>query len=831
MNTKPILLMLNVLCILIIPVLVFCQVSFRASNSQIFYSGGERDTAFLLVNDSDKAIEGNVSVSVTNGKADIPKSRLTVAAKGYAIVPIHYSIDKISPDTKITCSFAGEKSVVNIISGIDLTQLTWKRLFDDSHDRTAGDFTLNADLSQWEEIKVPGMWSNPGNAWCRTDVIIPESFKGTQLCLEIGTIDDDDTTYFNGVQIGSTGGWDKKREYKIPSELIKYGKENALTIAVYNNPGSGGGIVQFPVVIKAVGDKSDTVFKYPDIKRPKAGKIGNPLPVRPIHADNGILRYPDGDEVALWGTNYYPMSWYQYVSMKSIGVDMKKTIDEDLDHIKAMGMDIVRVHIFDREMSDSKGNLVANEHLDLLDYMFAGCVKRNLYMFITTVAWWSSPVALEDSFSSLYTKPEMQFNQGAKDAQATFIKAVLNHVNPYSGTAYKDEKSVAVFEIINEPFYFTYADLFNSSYTAQGEKPENIEKARLLFVKLWENWLAEYNLKPSSEYFPFFMYTLQRDYITQMVDAIKSTGAQQPIAVNFGFSQSDNALVDAIADSDVDAVTNSAYPGQLGHNVDGINLMPHYADNGFLEFPTYSYVKDGRLDKKARVFYEFDNDGSSNGAYMYPTMAAAFRNSEVQIACQFQYDSVANASYNPDWGVHYLNYLYTPAKSLSFMLAGEAFKSLPRAVKPQIIDGNEMIAGNMASSFIKNMSIYSDKDKYMYSRSAIGWNPTPVSVFETPKYITGTGSSQFVNYGGTGIYQFKIIDENTAELVINPDVIQMGHCINTGKAPVAVLENNTQLFKLNYPGWESAVMTRNGNVVEKIDAGWVVIPGNYVIKR
>ena len=81
----------------------------------------------------------------------------------------------------------------------------------------------------------------------------------------------------------------------------------------------------------------------------------------------GVLRYQDGGEVALWGVNYYPQSWEQYRSLQKLGIDHRRSMEEDFDDFQAMGLDVIRIHVFDTEISNAAGNLVRNEHLDLLD--------------------------------------------------------------------------------------------------------------------------------------------------------------------------------------------------------------------------------------------------------------------------------------------------------------------------------------------------------------------------------------------------------------------------------------------------------------------------------
>lgn len=57
--------------------------------------------------------------------------------------------------------------------------------------------------------------------------------------MNVGVIDDNDFTYFNGVQVGHTEGWMTPRSYKIPKELVKSGKA-VIAVRVMDTGGAGG---------------------------------------------------------------------------------------------------------------------------------------------------------------------------------------------------------------------------------------------------------------------------------------------------------------------------------------------------------------------------------------------------------------------------------------------------------------------------------------------------------------------------------------------------------------------------------------------------------------
>lgn len=101
------------------------------------------------------------------------------------------------------------------------------------------------DDSGWKTIPVPGYVQNNGELgfdgvfWERTIVDIPEKWAGKELVLHLGAVDDNDFTFFNGVEVGHTEGCIASRDYVIPANLVKAGKA-AIAVRVHDTGGLGG---------------------------------------------------------------------------------------------------------------------------------------------------------------------------------------------------------------------------------------------------------------------------------------------------------------------------------------------------------------------------------------------------------------------------------------------------------------------------------------------------------------------------------------------------------------------------------------------------------------
>jgi len=796
----------------------------RPAMPLLVQSGEPTPVAFLISNGAIARHSETLSLTCRNGTVQPESLPLSLMPGEWKLVFAKVSLNPSALEGEVVCQARDVSSRIPILHGIDLTALPWKRIlttrFAPPDPRWA---SPDIEDRSWPEIRAPALWNELDHAWCRVHVSLPETWRGRRIRLIMGAVDDNDITFLNGQEIGRTYGWDVPREYVLPESLIRWGQDNVLTVMA-ENVNAGGGLYKPPFLLLAGDTPAPAQTPSPPrgIARPRPGKIGHPLPLRRFHVDRGVLRYPEGTEVALWGVNYYPQSWHQFENMIRLRLDMKAVIRQDLDHLQQMGVEAIRIHVFDREISDGAGNLVPNIHLDLLDYLVAECSQRGIYMYLTPIAWWGGPNENKGAFSAETSKPGMMFVPEAKKAAVHYLKQFLSHINRYSGKAYKDEPCLCLLEVQNEPAYFVYGDIHGSSYAPQGERSDVLKRDHKIFRDLWQKWLAAHGLGDSPVYFPLFRYELMRLYIGEMVRAIRSTGATQPVAISY-FGTNGDDLTQAIADSECDAITVSAYPGGWERVNDGINLLPQ----------TGPLTLDARLGRKARLAYEFDTPATNTSCYLFPAIAVHFRSGEVQVACQFQYDSVSTARWNTDWNAHWLNWLYTPSKTASFMIAKETFHRLPRGLRFDT-PKTELKLGPVATSFTHNLSLLITPDTVIHSRSVGEWKPLPFP--RAPRLIVGVGSSPYIEYGGTGLYRLETLRKDILRLTLNPDARLVGNCLQGSfSAPVAELEEHHQWLQLKLPGWGQARCVRmegqKAIPIPLVEGGWLLKPGVYRIYR
>lgn len=103
--------------------------------------------------------------------------------------------------------------------------------------------------ADWGEMLLPGFWEEQGldldgAVWFRKAVDLPAAWAGRDLVLQLGRVDDFDTTYFNGERVGGLGPETAltasvQRTYLVPGRLVRPGR-NVLAVRVFDHAGGGG---------------------------------------------------------------------------------------------------------------------------------------------------------------------------------------------------------------------------------------------------------------------------------------------------------------------------------------------------------------------------------------------------------------------------------------------------------------------------------------------------------------------------------------------------------------------------------------------------------------
>ena len=481
-----------------------------------------------------------------------------------------------------------------------------------------------------------------------------------------------------------------------------------------------------------------------------------------IYTDSGRLYYPNGEEVSLWGVNFQPnLSWEYKSRLKPVGVSLeadalKRNADAGFDEIQKMNCKLIRCHLTPADFTDDKGNLVETIYLDILDYMVAEAAKRGIYVYLAFINHMNNGY-VENSYMNNCKREEWIYSSNTVKCTENYIKQLLNRKNQYTKIQYKNDPNIAVWELINEPGYYSYEKIKEYSYYG-----------------IFQNWLKDNNIEDTKKNYLEYRKKLVLEYINGMYDLIRETGASQPIVWNCNWHKmftGHEDVFEAIADSKVEVVSFCNYPGQ-NECKNPYYLNPEdftnynfssFFKNGYEKKEWYGCALDSSFMKKAKVVYEFETFYNQS-AYLYPVMADFFRSLGVQMAAMWTYCFPVYAQYHS--GSHFLSLTCTPRKSASFIVAGEIFKSTP-LYRPYHSDSPvESITNNYAYSYKNNLSVFASKDKYIYSGDMLNWNVIEPS--QNVKEIKGSGSSSLVNYDGKAMYFLKISDNNI-QITIEPD--------------------------------------------------------------
>jgi len=495
--------------------------------------------------------------------------------------------------------------------------------------------------------------------------------------------------------------------------------------------------------------------------------------------NNGIMRWPDKSEVKGFGVNYTVPFAHGYRFAKRMGIDPKTAIKNDVYHFSRLGFDLYRVHVWDTEISDTLGNLIENEHLDAFDFLLKELKDKGFHMVITPIAFWGNGWPERDEatpgFSNKYGKDKCLTNPDAIKAQYNYLAQFLNHVNPYTGIAYKNDPAIIAFEVSNEPHH-------------KGEAKEVTK------------------------------------FIKGMVDAIQKTGNKKPVFYNISHAVH---FAEAYFQAGIQGGTFQWYPTGLGyqHELSG-NLLPNVND--------YNIPFDETIKKYhgAKLVYEFDAPDVAK-SYMYPVMARSFREAGIQIATQFAYDPTYSAYANTEYNTHYMNLAYTPQKALSLMISSEVFHQIPM-YKNQGAYPQNLSFGNFRVDYQANLAEYNSDNKFIYTNHTVA-KPLDENKLNL---IAGFGNSVLVQYDGLGAYFLDKIDDGIWRLEVMPDAVAVDNPFgrNSPKKTVTVInwKAHKMHIQLKNLGSEFDLEAINiGNIyISKVqDASILIQPGTYILSK
>jgi hypothetical protein len=497
----------------------------------------------------------------------------------------------------------------------------------------------------------------------------------------------------------------------------------------------------------------------------------------------GVVRWAADDrEVALFGANYTLPSASDYRAAGYLGVDRKKLVEQDMAHFARLGWDGLRVALWgDWENSDRDGNLIENDHLDLMHWLVHQAKQRGIYMLLTPIhthsSLWPDGVDGEhiQGFSKHFPRDQMGRDPAAIAAQQNYLRQFLEHVNPYTGVAMKDEPAILFVELINEPWH--HSSDFAGSVA----------------------------------------------YIDALADAVRSTGCKKLLFHNLS---QDFGMAGPIRASKADGYSFGWYPTGL--------VARRTLPGNFLRWvDDYPPLDEPRLAGMPSLVYEFDAADSLSPT-MYPAMVRTFRGAGAQFATMFAYDMLATAPYNLGWQTHYLNLVYAPRKAVGAIIAAEAMRRLPRGVRYGLYpENNDFGAFHLDPE--SDLATMETPEVFMHAGDALG-RPADAARLQR---IVGVGSSAVVDYEGNGAWFLDRLEDGVWRLEVYPDVVQVrdpfAQRLEREKVSMRSIERNWPM-RVRVPDLGDAFSVEPLNAGnehrEKADGGvFAVRPGVYLLRR
>jgi hypothetical protein len=366
------------------------------------------------------------------------------------------------------------------------------------------------------------------------------------------------------------GGKDQIRVYlALPEEELAAG-EYTMTLEL-----PAGGAIETPAAERLAqpdmswyndllnGNTSPVDLSFLNAAEKPAGKHGQ------LGVAGDRLVFADGTPARFWGANLGAYSLFK--------TGLSDTVSQ-AKRLSKLGFNIMRIHHFDSDWvqpniigAESAAGLELNaESLRRLDWWIKALGDEGIYV------WLDLNVGRVFSLEGLTGAEEMMagkkgptakgyayINSGIEARMKELNRLLLNHVNEYTGLAYKDDPRIAFLLLTNEnDLTHHYGNMFlpdkkrplhNKIYMAEAARFAK-EKA-LDAEQAWRSWL----FGPSK----LFLGELEHRFNERMIADIRAIGSKAIISTTNFFGNTTVAGLPSLADGGVVAVNSYANGGVL----------------------------------------------------------------------------------------------------------------------------------------------------------------------------------------------------------------------------------------------------------------------------
>ena len=304
------------------------------------------------------------------------------------------------------------------------------------------------------------------------------------------------------------------------------------------------------------------------------------------------------------------------------------------DELAATGYNLIRLHHFDNllvKRGNGSSTSLDPEKLDQLDYLLAECSKRGIY---TTLDLFTArklekgeiPEYPDRALSPTEFKALAFINANVMKNLETFSANLLNHVNPYTGLAWKEDPAIITISLINEDTLSQV--LSNSSF------------ARALYEKEFEKYLKRKKIAVTAsdrnQYYQRFLSEVYLRGWRHLSAFVRNLGVKVPLT-DLNYINDIPSTLSRNHFDFVDIHSYWAHPLFLGPNwrlpasVNPESAIPNYAG-------AISNIFSSRIFGKPFAItewdYAFPNPFSVEGAFLAGAYAALQDYSQL---CRFDY--------------------------------------------------------------------------------------------------------------------------------------------------------------------------------------------------
>ena len=250
-----------------------------------------------------------------------------------------------------------------------------------------------------------------------------------------------------------------------------------------------------------------------------------------MKVDGDKFAFEDGFPARFWGVNFNGGACFPNFEYS----------EKVAARLRMAGVNLVRFHQLDAEwntpniFSFHKGERIGHtqtlhvQSMKRLDYLIACLKEEGIYCYLDMLTYRNfksgddveSARWLEDA-----ANPYNYFNRKLMENQKKFIYDIWNHVNPYTGLAYKDDPVFVMSEIVNERDFFSRTGLLVEPYVTE-------------FRNRFAKWLSENDIafdavncdvNANDEPLVAFKMKVQTDYYREMYAYMREIGVRIPIA-------------------------------------------------------------------------------------------------------------------------------------------------------------------------------------------------------------------------------------------------------------------------------------------------------------